>query len=97
MAVKNSQIAKLPLRDLVTQMENKCRELIEHLQMDLNPNVQEFHRLTRPKRKRSAFPSIRTVCNVSEKVRASEIYANELCEQLNEYISAIENRAQDLI
>lgn len=89
------KIRRMPLRDLVTQSEHKCRELIEHLQMDLTPAVGELHRISRPKRKKSAFPSIRSVCNVSEKVRRSFEYARQVEIQIHNFVDAIESRVNE--
>lgn len=90
------KIRRMPLRDLVMQTEHKCRELIEHLQMDLTPAVNELHRISRPKRKKSAFPSIRSLCNVSEKVRRSFDYARQVELQIAQFVQAMEEKVGDI-
>ena len=91
--VKHASTKKLPLRDLITQIENKCRELNEHLKMDLGVNVNELHKATRPKRKKSPFPSIRSVCTTHERVLIAQKYAQQLCAEIDEYAKEIERRS----
>lgn len=93
--VKHATAQKLPLRDLLTQIENKCRELTEHLKMDLGANVAELHKLTRPKRKSSPYPSIRAVCTKHERLLQAHKYAMDLREQIDEYVREIEQRIAD--
>lgn len=90
--MKNTRMSRLPLRDLLNHIEHRCRELIEHLQMDLTPMTNEVHKLTRPKRTRSAYPSIRTVCNTIERLNRSHEYAKQVTVQIEECIEAIEDR-----
>lgn len=91
--VKHASAAKLPLRDLISHIENKCRELNEHLKMDLGSNVGELHKLTRPKRKSSSFPSIRSVCTTHERVLTAHRYALELCAEIEDCAKEIQRRA----
>lgn len=91
-----TNLSRLPLRDLLTTSEHRCRELAEHLQMDLGPAIRELHRLTRTKRKHSPFPSIRSVSNAFEQVRHTFKYALRLVEKMEEGIAAIEQRAAEV-
>lgn len=88
-----TRIRKLPLRDVVNHLEHRCRELMDHLQADLNPTVAELHKLTRPTRKKSAYPSLRIVCNVVERLRRSSDYADKLGGEIEECVRAVEDRA----
>jgi hypothetical protein len=91
-----SKLDKLPLRDLLNIVERHCRELAEHLQMDLNPSVSELHELSRTKRKRSHYPAMRAVSNAYEKLAHSYRYAVSLTEKIEECVTAIEQRIAEL-
>src|SRR4051794_39650395 len=93
---ENTRLSRLPLRDLLHHAEHRCRELMEHLQMDLTPAVAELHRLTRPKRKKSSYPSVRSVSNVYERMRRSNEYAKQVQVQIEECVHAIENRVAEV-
>lgn len=87
-----SNLRNLPLRDVLAQLEHRCRELIEHLQMDLTQSISEIHDLTRPVRRKSAYPAIRTVCNSFEKLRKSHEYARQIAERIEEGMAVIEEK-----
>jgi uncharacterized protein (DUF2461 family) len=90
------RLSRLPLRDLLTQTEHRCRELAEHLQMDLAHAIRELRRLSRTKRKHSPYPTIRAVSNSYEQVRHTLLYAQKLVEGIEDCIAAIEQRATEV-
>jgi hypothetical protein len=92
---EKSRVIRLPLRDLLNHTEHRCRELIEHLQMDALPTAAELHRLTRPNRKKSSYPSMRSVCNLYERVRRSAEYSSKVSQRIDECLHAIDERMQE--
>lgn len=91
-----SRLRRMPLRDLLNHMDLRCRELLEHIQMDVTPIVAEFHKISRPVRKKSAYPSIRSICNVHERLRKSHEYAENMSRSIEETLQAIEDRVQNM-
>lgn len=86
------RVSRLPLRDLLNHIEHRCRELTDHLQMDMAPMFGELTQLSRPKRQRSHFPTVRTMTNATERMKRSVDYAATLCQPIDECIAAIEQR-----
>lgn len=86
----------MPLREVVNHVEHSCRELQEHLQMDLTTTADELNQLTRPRRRKSAYPTIRNVSNTVEQAGVAIRYGQQLAAQLEEGIAIIEKRAREL-
>lgn len=86
------RLRRLPVRDLVNQADHKIRELLEHIQMDVTPTVAECHKLSRPIRRRSAYPSVRSLCNVYERLKKSHEYAQQLIRQIDGYVEIIDEK-----
>lgn len=87
-----SRLRKSPLRDVVNHVEHKSRDLVDHLRTDTVPIVGELHKLTRPKRKHSSYPTIRSVCIMQERLRRSHERSLQLTHEIEECVAAIEDR-----
>lgn len=90
--IEHSRLRRIPLRDVLNHVEHRMRELVEHLRTDVSPAVHELHQLTRPKRKKSPYPSIRSICNVQERLRRSHERSLEISQEIEECVAAIEDR-----
>lgn len=93
---KLATMRRLPLRDLLNQMEHRCRELQEHLKMDLVPAAENMQELSRPKRKKSAYPTMRQLSNGYETFAHALKYAQRLTVGLDEGLKSIEERAHEI-
>ena len=92
----NTRLSRLPLRDVIHEVDHRLREINEHLQMDLAPAVGDLHRLSRPKRKKSAYPAVRSVWNGVDKIRRSFEYAKKQHMEIEECVNAIQAKISDI-
>ncbi|MFO0946172.1 MAG: hypothetical protein U1D30_09540 [Planctomycetota bacterium] len=93
--METSRLRRIPLREVLNHAEHRTRELVDHLRTDIAPTVTELHQLTRPKRKKSPYPSIRSVCNLEERLRHAVERAEQITAEIEACIAAIEERAPD--
>ena len=91
------RLDRLPLRDLLNHVEHRCRELTEHLQLDLVQSSKELHNLTRTTRRKSGYPSLRTVYHGCEKLHRAFAHAQDLTGEIEDCIAAIERRAARIL
>ena len=89
-------IKELPLRDVLNSLEHRIRELMEHLNLDVQQSCDEMHQLTRPKRKRSSYPTIRNLSNGYEKYAHALRYADRMVEGIEEGLAVLEARLEEL-
>jgi hypothetical protein len=79
---------RMTLRQLLTHSEKCTRDLIEHVQANLLPNVTDYRDLNRPVRRRSHYPTMVALLNAQHKVGQSseeiQNMANYLLERLQE-------------
>jgi hypothetical protein len=93
---KNVPLRSMPLRDLVNQLEHRIRELHEHLSLDMSKAAEEMHQLSRPKRRKSAYPTIRNVSNGYEQFSHSVRYASKLAEGIDDGLAVLESRLDEV-
>ena len=89
-------MASLPLRDLLQTLEKSVRELSDHMGLDMVAAAAEFHDLTRPKRKRSAFPTLHNVSNSSEKWAFAIRYSDRLLDNIDDGLKALDARVESI-
>ena len=93
---KSLPMASLPLRDLLQQLEKTVRELHDHLALDTNSAMEEFHELTRPKRKRSGYPTLHHLSNGYEKWAFAVRYSDRLLGPVDEGLQALDARVESI-
>jgi hypothetical protein len=89
------RVKRLPLRDLLNHVDRRCRELVEHLTMDTVTVCAELHDTSRAKRKKSSFPTVRTLVNQYDKVRKTLEYASNLQNEILECSAVIQSKVED--
>jgi hypothetical protein len=89
-------IKELPLRDVLNSLEHRIRELMEHLNLDVSQSCDEMHQLTRPKRRKSVYPTIRNLSNGYEKYAHALRYADRMVEGIEEGLAVLESRLEEL-
>ena len=89
-------LVNMPLRDLLNQLEHRVRELQEHMIGDLSKSIDHLHSSSRPKRRKSAYPSLRNVSNSFEKYCHDLRYAEKLSDGIDEGLRALESRVEDV-
>lgn len=84
----NSPSRRLPLRDLLTDVEKRSRDLVEHMHSDWMGQAGELRDLSRPVRKRSHYPTLLSLLNclnhLIETSEETEKIIARLTEQLEE-------------
>jgi hypothetical protein len=85
---------RLPLRQLLTQSEKSCRELLEHVHATLLPRIADFRELSRPVRRRSHYPTMVSLQNALKKLREAGNEAQAMAERLYEQLEDIHERAK---
>ena len=93
---KNLPMASLPLRDLLQQLEKGVRELHEHISLDAVRAGEELHDLTRPKRKRSSYPSLHNVSNAYEKWAFALRYGDKMLGNFEDGLQALDARLESI-
>jgi hypothetical protein len=89
-------IKEMPLRDVLNNLEHRIRELLEHLNLDVAQSCEEMHQLTRPKRRRSAYPTIRNLSNGYEKYAHALRYADRMVEGIDEALIVLDSRLEEI-
>jgi hypothetical protein len=93
MAIEKSA-RRMTLRQLLTHAEKCSRDLIEHLQATLLPQVSDFRDLSRPVRRRSHYPTLVALQNALKKVVAAREEAAALSNYLQEQMEEIRQHAK---
>src|SRR5689334_13129719 len=87
-------LRRLPLRQLLTMAEKCARDMGEHLNSELLTQVADFRDLSRPVRRKSSFPSVRTVRHSLDKLLRIGDELNRLGTALQEQLVEIRERSQ---
>lgn len=80
---------RMTLREHLTHVEKCARDLAEHFKENLLPTTGEFRDLSRPVRKRSAFPTRLALQNMLAKLEQSGTEAMMLCGYVLEELKTI--------
>jgi hypothetical protein len=96
MSKSNIPIKEMPLRDVINSLEHRIRELLEHLNLDVAQSCDEMHQLTRPKRRKSSYPTIRNLSNGYEKYAHALRYADRMVEGIDEALAVLESRLEEI-
>jgi hypothetical protein len=85
---------RMTLRQLLTHSEKCTRDLIEHLNTAVLPQVSDFRDLSRPVRRRSHYPTMVAVQNALKKLIAAGLQAHTLADYLQEQLDLIREHAK---
>jgi hypothetical protein len=85
---------RMPLRQLLTHSEKCARDMIEQLKATVGPALAEFRDLSRPVRRRSQYPTMRTMSNSLRKVEKAGDEVHQLAEYLLERLKEIAKHGQ---
>jgi hypothetical protein len=85
---------RLPLRDLITDAEKRTRDLIEKIGTHWLSRVGDLRDLSRPVRKRSAYPTLVALHNAIEKLLETHAETAELLDYLTHELDEIRDHAR---
>jgi hypothetical protein len=85
---------RMTLRQLLTHAEKCSRDLIEHLQSTLLPQVSDFRDLSRPVRRRSHYPTLVAIQNALKKINAAREEALAVSNYMYEQMEEIRQHAK---
>src|SRR5713226_3673548 len=87
-------LRRMTLRQLLTHSEKCTRDLIEHLQATLLPQVADFRDLNRPVRRKSHYPTVVALSNSLNKLAETSQETDEMGEYLFERLKEIREHAR---
>lgn len=85
---------RMTLRELLTHAEKCTRDLIEHVQANVQTHAADLRDLTRPVRRRSHYPTLLAVQNALNTCAQSTEEAMVLCDYLYEQMASIRDSAR---
>jgi hypothetical protein len=93
MAVDQS-FRRMTLRQLLTLAEKCSRDLQEQLKGALGPHISEFRDLSRPVRRRSHYPTLKSMRNSLTRLQDSEKEVTAMTEYILEQLKLIQEQAR---
>jgi hypothetical protein len=93
MAIEKSP-RRLPLRDLLTDAEKRTRDLLERFHQTLREYVDDLRDLSRPSRKKSAYPTLVALRNSLTRFLEADTATSLMLETLNQELEIIREHAQ---
>jgi hypothetical protein len=87
-------VRKMTLRELLTYSEKCNRDLVERIQNDILPQVDEYRDLNRPIRRRSHYPTLLALQNALARLEESSAEMQALGESLTEQLEIIRDNAR---
>ncbi|MSU79166.1 MAG: hypothetical protein EXS16_13885 [Gemmataceae bacterium] len=91
--MSDKMLRRLPLRQLLTSADKSTRELEEMIHTDFLPRVIDFRDLTRPVRRKSAYPTVNSLQNGLKRFSDANDKLNTMIEVLLEHLDAIRDHA----
>jgi len=85
---------KLPLRDLLTDGEKRCRDTADKIGGDWLSRVTDLRDLSRPLRRKSPYPPLLALQNALHKALEITGEVNELIEYLERQLTEIRDHAR---
>jgi len=93
MAIERS-VRRLPLRDLLTDAEKRTRDLAERLHTTVREYIDDLRDLSRPQRKKSAFPTLVALHNSLTRFLRADQDTTALLDTLNQELEIIREHAE---
>jgi len=87
-------LRRLPLRKLLASSDKTTRDLAERVHTHMLPRINDFRDLSRPVRKKSAFPTVVAFQNGLRRMVESYEQVQAMIEVLQEHLDAIRDHAQ---
>jgi hypothetical protein len=87
-------IRRLPLRDLITDAEKRTRDLIDRFTSTLREYAEDLRDLSRPSRKKSAFPTLVALRNSINRFLQADQETSVLIDNLNQELEVIREHAE---
>jgi hypothetical protein len=87
-------VRRMTLRQMLTHSEKCARDLIEHCQAALLPNISDFRDLSRPVRRRSHYPTMVAINNALHKLLEATEEATTMVDHLAEHLLVIRDHAK---
>jgi hypothetical protein len=84
----------MTLRDLLTDVEKKARDLADDLGINLLSRVEDLHDLSRPLRRKSHYPTMLALHNAVEKVLTAHQETDQALETLTAELDEIREHAR---
>lgn len=85
---------KLPLRDLITDAEKRCRDIAEHYGHTWMSGATDLRDLSRPVRRKSHYPTLLALQNSLQKMVRLTNESEELLEYLERQLTEIRDHAR---
>jgi hypothetical protein len=85
---------RMTLRQLLTLAEKCSRDLQEQLKGALGPRISEFRDLSRPVRRRSHYPTLKSMRNALTRLQDSEKEVAAMAEYILEQLKLIQEQAR---
>src|SRR5260370_1169721 len=92
--VLDQSFRRMTLRQLLTLSEKCSRDLQEQLKGTLAPRVAEFRDLSRPVRRRSHYPTLKSMRNALSRLQDAEKEVTAMVEYLLEQLKLIQDQAR---
>jgi len=92
--VLDQSFRRMTLRQLLTLSEKCSRDLQEQLKGTLAPRVAEFRDLSRPVRRRSHYPTLKSMRNALTRLQDAEKEVTAMVEYLLEQLKLIQDQAR---
>jgi hypothetical protein len=87
-------VRRMPLRELLTDAEKRCRDLAEHLRHTWLSQAVEVRDLSRTSRRKSHFPTWLALRHAIERLQAADKDTEALLDRLSEELQLIREHAQ---
>lgn len=85
-------LQRLTMAQLLTRTDKLVRNLKDHCRHILPPHLGDFRALTRPKRRRSSYPTNLCLANALAKLEEVDQETQVMVQQLEEYLLAVSQR-----
>ncbi len=92
--VNEKPVQRMTLRQRLTHVEKRARDLIEHIHAALLPRHTDFRDLTRPVRRRSHYPTLLALHNALNKLTQGAAETQDMADYLNENLQDIREHAR---
>ncbi len=86
-------LRRLPLRQLLASSDKTARELEEVIHSSFMPRVIDFRDLTRPVRRKSAYPTVNAIQNGLKRLEETNEKLDAMYEMLLDHLDAIRDHA----
>lgn len=94
MAVEKKAYRRLPLRDLITDAEKRCRDVAEHVHTTWINRATDLRDLSRPVRRKSHYPTLLALQNALQRFVELSRETDALIDHLEQQVADIREHAR---